>query len=233
MREGTYNMKLNEYLPLRDIVFQTLRKAILTGELEPGQRLMEIQLGEKLGVSRTPIREAIRKLELEGLVIMVPRKGAQVAHFTEKDIQDVLEVRAALEALAAKMACKRMDERSFLKLQLAITEYDYAARDKDIDVMIEKDVEFHETIFIATQNDKLIQLFNNLREQVHRYRIAYLKNMDESEMVHTEHMQLLEALQQRDENLAEKIASEHIQTQCVSIMRFITQTNKTNKANKE
>ncbi len=221
MIEDTYSMKINEYLPLRDIVFQTLRKAILTGELEPGERLMEIQLGEKLGVSRTPIREAIRKLELEGLVIMVPRKGAQVAQFTEKDIQDVLEVRAALEALAAKIACKRMDERAFLKLQLAITEYDYAARDKDLDTMIQKDVEFHEIIFNATQNDKLIYLFNNLREQVNRYRIAYLKNTEESEAVHTEHMLLLEALQKRDEHLAGEIATKHIQTQCASIMRFI------------
>ena len=102
MLEDTYNMRINEYLPLRDIVFQTLRNAIITGELQPGERLMETQLGEKLGVSRTPIREAIRKLELEGLVVMVPRKGAQVAQFTEKDIQDVLEVRAALEALAVQ-----------------------------------------------------------------------------------------------------------------------------------
>lgn len=221
MKEDTYNMKINEYLPLRDIVFQTLRKAILSGELEPGERLMEIQLGEKLGVSRTPIREAIRKLELEGLVVMVPRKGAQVAQFTEKDIQDVLEVREALESLAAKIACKRMDDRSFLKLQLAITEYDYAARDKDIETMIEKDVEFHETIFNATQNDKLIQLFNNLKEQVHRYRVAYLKNTGESELVHSEHLELLEALKKRDEVLAQSIASKHIQTQCLSIMRFI------------
>ena len=83
MLEDTYNMKINEYLPLRDIVFQTLRNAIITGELQPGERLMETQLGERLGVSRTPIREAIRKLELEGLVVMVPRKGAQVAQFSE------------------------------------------------------------------------------------------------------------------------------------------------------
>jgi len=221
MIEDTFSMKINEYLPLRDIVFQTLRKAILTGELEPGERLMEIHLGEKLGVSRTPIREAIRKLELEGLVIMVPRKGAQVAEFTEKDIQDVLEVRAALESLAARIACKRMDNTAFLKLELAITEYDLAAKEKDIETMIQKDVEFHEVILCATQNDKLIQLFNNLREQVHRYRIAYLKNMGESELVHAEHLQLLEALRQRDEDLAEAIATKHIQTQCVSIMRFI------------
>ena len=80
--KGELKMDVNEYLPLRDVVFNTLRQAILTGEMEPGERLMEIQLANKLGVSRTPIREAIRKLELEGLVIMIPRKGAEVAHIT-------------------------------------------------------------------------------------------------------------------------------------------------------
>ena len=84
--KGELKMDVNEYLPLRDVVFNTLRQAILTGEMEPGERLMEIQLANKLGVSRTPIREAIRKLELEGLVIMIPRKGAEVAHITFKDI---------------------------------------------------------------------------------------------------------------------------------------------------
>lgn len=229
MKDETSNMKINEYLPLRDIVFQTLRKAILTGELEPGARLMETQLGEKLGVSRTPIREAIRKLELEGLVIMVPRKGAQVAQFTEKDIEDVLEVRAALEALAARLACKKMDDRAFLRLQLVIAEYEYAAKENDIEVMIEKDVEFHETIFNATENEKLIQLFNNLREQVHRYRIAYLKNTEDSEAVRVEHIELLEALRSQNEDLASDLASKHIETQCQSIMQFIRSKSKANE----
>ena len=93
-------MSANEYLPLRDVVFKTLREAILKGNLAPGERLMEIQLANQLGVSRTPIREAIRKLELEGLVIMIPRRGAEVARITEKDLRDVLEVRASLEELA-------------------------------------------------------------------------------------------------------------------------------------
>lgn len=225
MREETSNMKINEYLPLRDIVFQTLRKAILNGELEPGERLMETQLGEKLGVSRTPIREAIRKLELEGLVIMVPRKGAQVAQFTGKDIQDVLEVRASLEALAAKLACKHMDERSFLKLQLIITEYEYAAKDEDIEVMIQKDIEFHDTIAYASQNEKLTQLYNNMREQVQRYRIAYLKNTEESNAVIAEHNEILAALKNRDNDLAANLATKHIETQCSSIMKFIKSKN--------
>ena len=95
----------NDYLPLRDVVFNTLRTSILTGELKPGERLMEIHLADKLGVSRTPIREAIRKLELEGLVTMIPRRGAEVAQITEKNLRDVLEVRRALDALAVELAC--------------------------------------------------------------------------------------------------------------------------------
>ncbi|MGL4799107.1 MAG: GntR family transcriptional regulator [Cellulosilyticaceae bacterium] len=220
MKDELANIKINEYLPLRDIVFQTLRKAILTGELEPGERLMETQLGEKLGVSRTPIREAIRKLELEGLVVMVPRKGAQVAQFTEKDIKDVLEVRAALEALAAKLACKRMDDRSFLRLQLIITEYDYASRENDIDTMIQKDIEFHEAIFNATGNDKLSQFFNNMREQVDRYRIAYIKKTDHNNVIE-EHLEILAALKNRDEALSSELATKHIETQCESIMQIV------------
>ena len=101
-------VNMNEYLPLRDVVFNTLRQAILKGELAPGERLMEIQLAERLGVSRTPIREAIRKLELEGLVLMIPRKGAEVAKISEKSLRDVLEVRRSLEELAIELACQRM-----------------------------------------------------------------------------------------------------------------------------
>ena len=103
-----FEVNMDEYLPLRDVVFKTLRQAILKGELEPGERLMEIQLAERLGVSRTPIREAIRKLELEGLVLMIPRKGAEVAQITEKNMQDVLEVRKALEELSVQLACERI-----------------------------------------------------------------------------------------------------------------------------
>lgn len=98
MKEDNYGkLKLENYKPLREVVFEHLRNSILNGELDPGERLMELQLAEQLGVSRTPIREAIRKLELEGLVEMIPRKGAYVADLSIKDILDVLEVRMYLE----------------------------------------------------------------------------------------------------------------------------------------
>ena len=108
-----FEVNMDEYLPLRDVVFKTLRQAILKGELEPGERLMEIQLAERLGVSRTPIREAIRKLELEGLVLMIPRRGAEVAKISEKNLRDVLEVRRSLEELAIDLACSGSRRRSW------------------------------------------------------------------------------------------------------------------------
>lgn len=109
----------NDYLPLRDVVFNTLRESILKGEMKPGERLMEIHLANKLGVSRTPIREAIRKLELEGLVTMIPRRGAEVAQITAKSLRDVLEVRQALDALAMELACERISEEEIGKLRQA------------------------------------------------------------------------------------------------------------------
>ena len=127
---SNFDVKMDEYLPLRDVVFKTLRQAILKGELEPGERLMEIQLAERLGVSRTPIREAIRKLELEGLVLMIPRKGAEVARISENNLRDVLEVRRTLEELAVDLACQRMTEDELEELKKTQELFAQAIREK-------------------------------------------------------------------------------------------------------
>ena len=108
-----------EYLPLREVVFKTLRNAIIHGELKPGERLMEEKLAKSLEVSRTPVREAIRMLELEGLVVMLPRKGAEVARITVEDLQETLEVRMAVEDLAVRLASLRIDEEGKAKLRKA------------------------------------------------------------------------------------------------------------------
>lgn len=101
-----------------------MRQAILKGELKPGERLLEIALAERLGVSRTPVREAMRKLEQEGLVVMIPRRGAQVASITEKDLNDVLEVRIALENVAIEKACKLITEEELGRLWVAAKEFE-------------------------------------------------------------------------------------------------------------
>ena len=146
-----FSVNMNEYLPLRDVVFNTLRQAILKGELKPGERLMEIALAERLGVSRTPIREAMRKLEQEGLVVMIPRRGAQVANITEKDLNDVLEV----------------------------------------------------------------------RKQIYRYRVEYLKEGETRDVLVKEHEELTKAIRERDVERAKQLSFQHIENQRMAIMRSI------------
>ena len=107
-------IRLDSYQPLREVVCETLREAIRDGILEPGERLMEIQIAEELGVSRTPVREAIRKLELEGYVVMLPRRGTYVANLSIKDINEVYEIRASIDALAAGLAAERGHRITFL-----------------------------------------------------------------------------------------------------------------------
>ena len=141
---------MNDFLPLRDVVFNTLRKAILTGQLKPGERLMEVHLANSLGVSRTPIREAMRKLELEGLVIMIPRRGAEVARITEKSLKDVLEVRRTLDALSVELACERITQEEIEHLQQACHEFEVATKGKDASVMAKADVALHDIIVQAT-----------------------------------------------------------------------------------
>ena len=131
------------------MVFNTLRQAILKGELAPGERLMEIQLAEKLGVSRTPIREAIRKLELEGLVLMIPRKGAEVAKISEKSLRDVLEVRRSLEELAIELACQRMSEEDMDELERVQGNFRNAIAKGEAMTIAETDEQYHDVIYQA------------------------------------------------------------------------------------
>lgn len=217
---------MNEYLPLRDVVFNTLRQAILKGELEPGERLMEIQLAERLGVSRTPIREAIRKLELEGLVIMVPRKGAEVARITEKDLNDVLEVRCALEELAVELACKKITKEQAEKLESTLATFKVAIHGKNLTEMAEMDEKFHMVIYEATANTRLIQTLNNLREQMYRYRVEYLKDKDVYGKLVVEHESIAKNILESNVDLAKENVKDHIYNQAMTISKIISTSGK-------
>lgn len=212
---------INEYLPLRDVVFQTLRQAILHGELKPGERLMEIHLAERLGVSRTPIREAIRKLELEGLVVMIPRRGAMVASITEKDLKDVLEVRLTLEILAGEVACERITPELLEELRRAGEEFERLQETGDVNRLAVADVSFHEIIYAATGNARLINILNNLREQMYRYRLEYLKDKDSHERLNREHQSIYTGIKNGDRKAVSAAVSEHIHNQEKAILAGI------------
>ena len=215
------NYMQDAFLPLRDVVFKTLRQAILTGELKPGERLMEIHLANKLGVSRTPIREAIRQLELEGLVIMVPRKGAQVASITEKSLTDVLEVRLALEKLAVELACKRISYEQKEILKEKMLEFEQLAGTDDASLIARADVAFHDAIFESTGNMRLGQMVNNLAEQMYRYRFEYIKDRSGHEKLVSEHRLIYDAIIRADIEEATKQISVHIKNQEDTIINQI------------
>lgn len=216
----------NEYLPLRDVVFNTLRRAILRGELTPGQRLMEIQLADQMGVSRTPVREAIRKLELEGLVVMIPRKGAEVAHISGKNLRDVLEVRRALEELAGELACERMSEEEFELLEQANHRFASVIGSDDITIIAQADEEFHALIYQATDNDRLVQMVNHLREQMYRYRIEHIKDKSQRKILVKEHQEIINALTGRDVIMTRKSIRNHIYMQEVIVTKIIKEQEK-------
>lgn len=216
-----FKIDMDEFLPLRDVVFNTLRKAILTGQLKPGERLMEVHLANKLGVSRTPIREAIRKLELEGLVIMIPRRGAEVAQITEKSLKDVLEVRRALDVLSVELACERITQEGMEELEKACQEFAGATKSKDASVIAMADVKLHDIIVDATGNQRLKQLVNNLSEQMYRYRFVYIKDESQHEKLIAEHREIYEGILAKDKERAAMAARTHIDNQEKSIISQI------------
>ena len=219
--EEQFQIDMDEFLPLRDVVFNTLRKAILTGNLKPGERLMEVHLANKLGVSRTPIREAIRKLELEGLVIMIPRRGAEVAQITEKSLKDVLGVRRALDALSIELACDRITEEEIAALKEACHEFELATKGKDTSIIAKADVKLHDIIVEATGNQRLQQLINNLAEQMYRYRFVYLKDERQHEKLIAEHKEIYESIIEKNKERAMAAAKLHIDNQEKSIIQQI------------
>lgn len=219
----TDNLKLNmnAYLPLRDVVFNTLREAILKGELRPGERLMELQLASKLGVSRTPIREAIRMLEQEGLAVTIPRRGAEVAKMTEKDMQDVLQVREALDELAAVIACEMITQEELVELEKAACEFEAAIETKDLKQIADTDMRFHDIVYEATNNLKLVTVLSNLREQMYRYRVEYLKDEKNHSVLLKEHRQILEGFKEKNKELVVESMRKHVQNQATAVKVII------------
>ncbi|NLX63929.1 MAG: GntR family transcriptional regulator [Clostridiaceae bacterium] len=217
-------LKMDSYQPLRDVIFETLRKAIISGDIKPGERLMEVSLANQMGVSRTPVREAIRRLEAEGLVTMTPRKGTHVAELSVKDIMDVLEVRTVLDKLATNLAAKRMQPSQLKALENVHKQYIACVEKNNIEGAIKKDVEFHDIIYAASGNPRLVAVAGSLREHIYRFRVIYMSGGDPiAENVLNEHEEILAALKSADGDLASNLAEKHIRNQMETIIKTVTE----------
>ena len=211
-------LQMDDSLPLRDVVFQTLRQAILSGILGPGERLRELELAHQLGVSRTPVREAIRKLEQEGLAQTFPRRGAIVADITRTDLEDVLEVRMTLEVLAVQKACRTITPGQLKELENTAAAFETYIEKGDLTAAAQTDELFHEIICHATGNRRLMQLLMTLRSQIYRYRLENLKNPKSHPDLIREHQVILQSLKEGDEDRGEEAVRTHIRRQKESIL---------------
>ncbi len=214
---GDFEFEINEYLPLREVVYTSLRRAILKEQLRPGERLMENTIAQKLGVSRTPVREAMRMLSDDGLVDLIPRRGAKVAKISRKQMQDVLEIRLTLEILAVRKASELISEDKIKELREAELQFRRTADSGVLTNIADADEQFHDVLYGAADNPRLLSILRSLREQMYRFRFEYLKKDDILPILIREHSRIADAVAAHNTELAEKLIREHIGNQEAAI----------------
>ena len=216
---GFYENEEDAFLPLRDVVFKQLREEILYGKLKPGERLMEIALSERLGVSRTPVREGIRLLEKEGLVVMLPRRGAHVASITAKQLEDVLEARRTLETFAVNACCAKITKTRVEELKEANRKFAETVETHDLRAMADSDTEFHNIIIDTAGNEKVKELLVSLKEQIFRYKYEFMKEMEDPTRLVREHNEIVKAIGDCRSDKAVELIRMHIDSQAIAIYR--------------
>ena len=204
-------IKLDSYQPLREVVCESLREAIRKGILKPGERIMEIQLAEELGVSRTPVREAIRKLELEGYVVMMPRRGTYVANMSIRDINEIFEIRTALESLSNGLAAEHITDEELEHLQRLLVIIGGYIKEGNMEKIVETDIEFHDLMYHAARNQRLVGIISNLRDQLTRFRTTSMSFPGRLKATLEEHRRIVEAIAQGDVKEAQQAAEDHME----------------------
>lgn len=204
-------MKEHREQSLRGRVFTTLREEILSGKYKENEELREIVLGEALGVSRTPVREALRQLELEGLVKIIPNKGAYVTGIGEKDIADIYAIRSRLEGLCARWATEHITAEQLEKMEevLLLSEF-YGRKKEDGGHVVELDSEFHEILYEASNSRILHHVMTDFHNYVRQARKTSVEKKDRAAKSIAEHRGIYEAIKAKDADLAERLADEHI-----------------------
>lgn len=191
-------------------VFHTIRENILSGKYATDEELKEKSIGEELGVSRTPVREALRQLELEGLVTIIPNKGAYVVGISQKDIKDIYEIRSRLEGLCARWAADHITKEDLDELEENIFLSDFHTSKGNFEQVLELDNRFHEILYTASESRELRHVLLDFHHYVQRVRKITLAVQERAVNSNEEHRKIVEALKLHDAELAERLANEHI-----------------------
>ncbi len=203
---------IKEHKPLRELVYEEIRIQIMNGNIRPGTRLMEVDIAEEIGVSRTPVREAIRKLEKEGLVSIEQRRGAYVSKISKQEMFEILEVRQQMEGLAAFLAASRMTKEQIEKLKKVEVNYSKAVKSENTLDMITNDSLFHKMILEGSNNKTLIRLVSPLQEMALRFRYLYYDDISRAVNVPDEHEKIIKAIENGSDEEARQATYNHIKS---------------------
>jgi DNA-binding GntR family transcriptional regulator len=196
---------IEKHLTLRESILETIRDAIISGALKPGEKVAEPELAERFGISRTPIREAFRQLESEGYLSVVPRKGAVVISFSQRDVEEFYAIKSILEGYAARKACEKLAPRDIDKLQSINDKLRLLAEESDVRNFFKVHNNFHDLFIKAADNDKLTELITTLLGRFQRLRIASLSLPGRMELSVKEHQKIIDAFRDRNADLAENL----------------------------
>jgi len=212
------NLKIEGYELLSQKVYRALKTEIIKGSLKPGNKLSEGKIAEQMGVSRTPVREALKELAAEGFVKMNPNQAVVVSNASVEDVQEVLQIRGVLEGLAARLATKMISEEEIKELEKYQKQMEYYTKKDDVLAFSEMDAEFHELILNVCGNNRLIQIRKNLSDQAHRYRIRSLSVPGRLKYSLKEHQEIVEALKRKNAEQADRLSQKHIENVLANIL---------------
>lgn len=205
------NKQMERHQTLREKILETIREAILKGNLKPGEKVAEPELAERFGISRTPIREAFRQLESEGYLTVIPRKGAVVAALSERDVQEFYAIKSILEGYAASLAAMSLTEKELERLEAVNQKLRALAKEGDVRSFYRVHNEFHEIFLKAADNIKLYELIHQLGMKFNRLRMASLSVKGRMEISVEEHEKLLDAFRRKDGDAAENLVKKTAQ----------------------
>jgi DNA-binding GntR family transcriptional regulator len=218
-------MTLNtlEFNRIGDLAYQALRDAIFSGEFAQGARLNQDEMARRLGVSRAPIRDALNRLESEGLVKTLSRSGGVVvADISEQEMADIYELRAILDSASTRLACERMSDDDLNRLAEIVAETERVTQAKDLNAIVQAHAEFHYLIYAACGNPELTRVARNLWDRSYRFRVMALRSEENARHGLAQHTAILVALQARDAGKAVALAEEHDRSSIRHLRRWMT-----------
>jgi len=212
------DLKIRDYKNAREAAFEKIKEAIIKGHFKPGEKLVEQTLAQEMGVSRTPVREAIRRLEAEGFVISIPRKGVVVSRADKEEIVQLYSIRAELEGLAARWAIENADEDDIQKLDEAISRMEETVASGDLDGVVQSNALFHDAIAQASKSRILCTLLKTLQDNIQRFRFQSLHLPGRPEAALAEHKEIIAAIKEKKAEEADRLLKEHLQNACAAAL---------------